>query len=113
MSFDIVAGAGLGQKIMNIKGSSAEDFGEQAARLGNFSAILKPGTMLAVPAGFIVTTWAKADSLALRWTFFQNELINPTCSDMSLRMLAAMFAAYPSLIKQAGYAELKEYLDED
>jgi len=111
--FDVAPGAGLIQKIMNLKGLAPEVFADSHKKEPNFMATLKPGSLVCVPPGYILTTWAKADTEVLRWNWFSSGEDAEQSSQMTLRMLVAMTTAYPALLQQSGYPELKTFLDDD
>ena len=109
-SFDSVEGAGLAQKLMNLKAKSPEELSELAGKSGNFAATMKPGSLLLVPSGVILVTWARVRTFAVKWNAFLGE--NNGMKVRNFRMLAAMLVTYPTLSAVPGYMSLKQYLDD-
>ena len=67
--FDHAEGAGLVQKIVNLKGFSPEAFAEAHNTSPHFVATMKPGTVLCIPVGYITTKWARGDAEVLKWNW--------------------------------------------
>lgn len=110
-AFDTIDGATLGQKLVALKSASSEHLHDLISKYPkNFAAALSAGDLLVCPPGYLMMTWAAADTHALRWNLWLDSGLHCENQGLVSRMVVAMLHSYPTLQKDATYEHLKNWM---
>lgn len=89
------AGPPLAEQLTNLSKMSGPDLAKKVSEEGNWFSVVAAGSLLCVPSGFLLGTWAAVNSTGLRWSLTvegrKDDLL------MAKQVCSALMASYPAL----------------
>ena len=88
-------GPPLAEQLTHLSKMDGPALAKKVSESGNWFSVLSPGSLLCVPSGFLLATWAAQNSTGLRWSLTVEDreddlrVVKQVCS--------ALMASYPAL----------------